>query len=53
MLLSAIELQYKCNVSSGNASSIADATFERELKYKCNIGSSSVKGSSTVAAATQ
>jgi len=31
LLLSAIELQYGCSISSGRASSIADATFEREL----------------------
>ena len=51
MLLSTIELQYRCSVSSGSASSIADAAFEKELQYRCSIGSGSVKGNSTVAAA--
>lgn len=40
-------------VNSGSASSITDATFERELQYKRSSGSGSVMGNNMVAAATQ
>jgi len=46
-------LQNRCSVSSGSASNVVDAPFERELQCKCSIGSGSVKGNNTVATTTQ